>query len=213
MNSYTFEQQCALAVMDAPPASSFRKPPMAAVKGRTPFRDPMGFLGKSVCMGDVVVVTSAFRDEVLAGIDATNLKATAVQTFYAANQYNLPTLLGAQLGTWNNYWSLADQNQPAVFNLYEKFTGDKNAGLVSTWSSQEEGAYSGWKYAVEQLYALANNPPTPAPTPTPTPTPAPTPGPGPTPTPAAGGTSPWIYVAGAVVGLGILGGVGYAISR
>lgn len=159
-------------------------------------------------LGDTTL-TDAWRDQILADINATSAKAQAVENFKSAHPFDLADAIGAaNLANWNNFWDLADSQSAAVFNLYEKLAGDKNNGVSSSWSSQEEGAFSGWKYAVEQLYAIANAPPVQPPVPTPTPTPAPKP----TPTPAAG-LSTLAYVGIGVGALGLLGGVAYLISR
>lgn len=167
------------------------------------------FLGGSR-MGEVL--TSAWRDQILADIDAISAKAAAVEAFKAAHQFDLPAAIGdANLASWNNYWSLADSKSVEVSNLYVKLTQDKQGGIVSNWTSIEEGAFSGWKYAVEQLYAIANQPPVVTPNPTPVP---PGTNPNPTPTPKPSAIPTWGYVAaGSAVVIGIAGGIAYWLSR
>lgn len=171
------------------------------------FREPLAFLGR-VRMGDVTL-DSASRDQILAAIDTTDAKAQAVQAFKDAHPYDLATVLGANLGNWNNYWALQDDNSVAVSNLYSQFVSDKNSGVPSTWTSVQEGAFSGWKYAVEQLFALAQNPPLPPPTPPP---PPPPPGGGGT-TTTANSLPTAVYIVGGVTVLGILGGLAYWLTR
>lgn len=169
------------------------------------------FLGAVVRMGDVL--TEAWRDQIIAEIDATSDKAAAVEAFKAAHPFDLAAAIGdANLASWNNYWSLADSKSVEVFNLYDKLTQDKGQGVVSSWSSIEEGAFSGWKYAVGQLYVIANQPPVVTPNPTPVP-----PGTNPNPTtpkpkPATFPTWGLVAAGGAVV-VGIAGGIAYWLSR
>lgn len=147
-------------------------------------------------------VEGAARDAILATIDGLEPKKNAINAFMAAHQFDLIQVLGAKVTEWNNFMGFVQSKDAEVFNLYQTLSQDKAEGVVSLWTSEMEGAVSGWQYGINGLYGIVQSLGA-----VPVPAPVPTPGQPPVPTKPAGTPSwvvPAVAVAGGVLGLGVL---------
>lgn len=160
----------------------------------------------------VTTLTLAQRNDILMQLAIAQNQAAYVQGFYNAHLNDLEIALGDMYISWGQWWGIQEVSKDGAAGVAAMLAAAPNPGGTWAWTSQEEGAYSGWTYSINQLADIvaavtgtlkpitgtiaANQNPTPTPTTTTTTT---------TITTVPGGASPLAYVGLGVLGLGVLG--------